>query len=82
MEDHYRGIKGHSTLSAKSLIDWHAAKSLNNDTICLILRADLSVAFDTIDHRILLSKLSYYRFEDKEFNLMKSYLKKECYSLN
>ena len=39
---------------------------------------DLSKAFDTIDHNILIQKLSYYGFESESLSLVKSYLQNRC----
>ena len=35
---------------------------------------DLSKAFDSMDHNILLSKLKFYELDDKTINLLRSYL--------
>ena len=44
----------------------------SNTTISLFL--DLSSAFDTLDHNILLSKLDFYGIKGSAYNLMKSYI--------
>ena len=36
---------------------------------------DLSAAYDTVNHKILLKKLEYYGITGKEFDLFRSYLK-------
>lgn len=64
----------HSTeLAAYELIE-RILKDLDNDKIPLNIYLDLSKAFDTLDHQILLSKLSYYGFYDSSLKLMNSYL--------
>ena len=46
--------------------------SLNN--ITATIQTDMSSAFDTVDHQILLSKLEHYGIRGQELKLMLSFL--------
>ena len=64
----------HSTeLAALELIDKIITKMDHNE-IPLNIYLDLSKAFDTLDHNILLHKLSYYGIKGISLNLLKDYL--------
>ena len=45
---------------------------------------DIRKAFDTVDDKILLDKLSYYGIEEDQLSFFKSYLndRRQCYSIN
>ena len=38
------------------------------------MQTDLSAAYDTIDHKILLNKMDFYGIRNKELQLLTSYL--------
>ena len=66
--------KGHSTeLAAIELAD-RLSQYLDKGEIPIAIFLDLSKAFDTLDHKILLSKLSYYGVNGTALNWFKSYL--------
>jgi len=50
-------------------------KALNNKTLAGSIFCDLEKVFDSVNHDILLSKLSYYGISGKAKSLLKSYLK-------
>ena len=58
-------------LSALELMDRNM-DNMNKSRCPIIL--DLSQAFDSMDHGILLSKLRFYGLDDKAINLLRSYL--------
>ena len=64
----------HSTeLAALELID-RVMNIMNNNEIPIGIFIDLSKAFDTINHKILLSKLKFYGLDESALALMTSYL--------
>ena len=64
----------HSTeLAATELID-RVIQELDKGNTPISIYLDLSKAFDTIDHTILIHKLEYYGIKNKALDLFKSYL--------
>ena len=66
--------KGHSTTHALHKSTESIKNNLENGKHVLGIFIDLSKAFDTLDHRILLSKLETYGIRGVALSLMKSYL--------
>ena len=72
----YGSRKCHSTeLAVLELVD-HLIEQMDDYKVPLNIYLDLSKAYDTLPHDILLYKLQYYGFWDKSLSLMKSYLEK------
>ncbi len=66
--------QGHSTeLAAMELVD-KIIQDMDKNEIPLNIYLDLSKAFDTLDHDILIDKLYSYGFRDNALGLFKSYL--------
>ena len=61
-------------MTAKTVLDSHYNACIDDNNFGIILTTDLSSAFDTVDHSILVKKLQYYRIDDQELQLIKSYL--------
>ena len=65
---------GHSTeYAAIELVD-KIITEMDKDKLPICFFLDLSKAFDTLDHRILLDKLNYYGIKDTPAKLFESYL--------
>ena len=64
----------HSTLTTLLHITDKWYTNMDNGLINAILFVDLKKAFDTINHDILLNKLSRYGFTDKTIRLFRNYL--------
>ena len=74
----------HSTTHAILYLINHIATAVDDHLHTLGIFLDLSKAFDTIDHEILLSKLSHYGIRGKALEWFRSYLtgRKQFVSLN
>lgn len=72
--------KGKSTIRAVYQILEHVIESLNNKKITATVSIDLSKAFDSVDHKILLKKLDMSGIRNIENRLFQSYLdkRKQC----
>ena len=64
----------HSTELAALEITNRIINSMDKKEVPLAIFLDLSKAFDTIDHNILLHKLCYYGVKDKSLKLITNYL--------
>ena len=62
--------------------DWYFG--MDKDMINSVVFVDIIKAFDTVDHKILLDKLSYYGIEENQLSFFKSYLnnRTQCCSIN
>ena len=66
--------KNHSTeFAAVEFVD-KVAKAIDDHEVPFSIFIDLSKAFDTLDHQILLNKLNYYGIEGPQLQWFKSYL--------
>jgi len=67
-------LKGHACTTAllKMTDDFRA--SLDNKDHCIAIAVDLSKAFDSISHSLLIYKLKAYGFTESAVNLIRSYL--------
>jgi hypothetical protein len=73
-ESQYGFRQGHSTTQAVSELVENVIKGFDNNETTLAIFLDLSKAFDTIDHGILLKKLKFYGIRGKALEWFTSYL--------
>lgn len=65
---------GRSTVDAVSQVVTNVYECFQNRGYAGVTLCDLSKAFDTVDHRTLIAKLSFYGVKDVALELMRSYL--------
>jgi len=72
--------KGHGTSHALNFSIAHLTKEITSKKHCIGIFIDLSKAFDTIDHNIMLEKLDGYGVRGTAHDLINSYLtsRKQC----
>jgi Reverse transcriptase (RNA-dependent DNA polymerase) len=66
--------KSHSTVHPLTLFTNSVAQSLNNKEHSIAIFCDLKKAFDTVDHSILLKKLSKIGVNNQSLKWFESYL--------
>ena len=74
VNNQYRFRDGHSTEYAALELVERIIKKMDNNEVPISIFLDLSKAFDTLNHKILLNKLKYYGIEGVPLQLFKSYL--------
>ena len=67
---------GNTTMDCLVDLIEEISTSLDQGSYAVTIFLDLSKAFDTVNHSILLSKLSYYGIQNAHMNWFKSYLSK------
>ena len=63
----------HSTATALLNVTADMYEAVNNNNVCMLVLLDLSKAFDTVDHTLLLAKLKYYNISHETVMWFKSY---------
>ncbi len=66
--------KGHSTYMPLTIIIDKIVEALENHEHVMVLYLDLAKAIDTVDHKILLNKLSQYGIRGKALSWFENYL--------
>ena len=74
LEEQHGGRRYHSTVTAKTVIEEAARKTIYENKLGVIVSTDLTAAFDTVNHRIMIKKLEYYGLKGNMIQLMKSYM--------
>ena len=80
-KEHHRARKAHNTLTAKLNIDENINMMRNKQKNVVVLNSDLTAAYDTVDHGLLLTKIEHVGLRGVALKLMSSYLlERQIYS--
>ena len=64
----------HSIITAKLELDEAIQRNKDKSNKEAVLSTDLSMAFDTVEHKLLLSKLEHLGFRNNAYKIIESYL--------
>ena len=73
-KEHHRARHGHNTLTAKLSIDENINSIRSQQKNVVYLLTDLTAAYDTVDHRLLITKLEQIGFRSTALKLLTNYL--------
>ena len=65
----------HSIVTAKLELDEEIQKQKDVGNKVAVLSTDLSMAYDTVEHKLLMSKLEHLGFRKNSYKIIESYLK-------
>ena len=65
LKHHHGGLKGRSTMTAWAVIKTEVERIYQDNKLVVAASTDLSPAYNTVDHKILLMKLKYYSMEGR-----------------
>merc|ERR1711954_89226 len=71
--------KNHNTLTAKMSVDENINNTKNKNKNVVVLTTDLTAAYDTLDHALLLIKTEHIGLRGKVLELMNSYLSERMF---
>ena len=76
LQNHHGGLRGKCTMTARAIIETEIEKNYQENNLVVAAIKDLSAAYNTVNHKILLLKLEYYGLEGRELAFFTSYLQK------
>ena len=75
-------LKNHSTCTSLAYLTDEILTGFDSGLLTGMIRIDLQNVFDTINHDILLKKMSAFRFSNRSINWFQSYLSNRSFRVN